>query len=57
MPPVVSLDEPREVPGYIIVAVIFNVSLVIIILLVLKKEWNKRKVVPKQTLNDKREGK
>ncbi len=49
--PVISVDEPREVPGYIIVAVIFNVSLAIVILFILKKEWDKRKAVPKVDAN------
>ena len=49
--PVANLDEQKEVPGYIIVAVIFNISLVIVILFYLKKEWNKTKVVPKADAN------
>ena len=45
--PDMAVEETKDVPGYIIVAVIFNVSLVIVIFYWLKKEWNKHKVVPK----------
>jgi len=34
-------EEPREVGGYIVVAVIFNLSLVALILWVLYREWKK----------------
>jgi len=54
---VASVDESRDVAGYIVVAIIFNLALVTIILLLLRKEWKKHKVASKPALNDKCEGK
>ena len=52
-----SVDEPREVTGFIIAAIIFNITLVIVFLALLRKEWNKHKAAPKPALSDKCESK
>ncbi len=57
LPAITSADEPREVPGYIIAAIIFNLTLVTVFLVLLRREWKKHKVVPRPTLNDEHEGK
>ncbi len=54
---VAGVDEPREVTGFIIGAIIFNITLVIVFLALLRKEWNKNKAASKPALKDKCEGK
>jgi len=53
----VSPDEPREMTGIVMGAVVVNLTLITVFFVLLWKEWKKHKVVPKPALNDKREGK
>ncbi len=50
-------DEPGGLSGFIIAAIIFNISMATLILVLLRKEWNKHKTATRQVLNDKCEGK
>jgi len=49
-------SEPREMTGIVMGAVIVNLTLITVFFVLLWKEWKKHKLVPKPTLNEKREG-
>jgi len=53
----IAVDEPREVTGFIIGAIIFNLVLVTVFLALLRKEWKKHKMASKASLKSKGEGK
>jgi len=50
-------DEPGGLSGFIVAAIIFNISMATLILVLLRKEWNKHKAATRQALNDKCEDK
>ncbi|MCF6355819.1 MAG: hypothetical protein L3J26_12075 [Candidatus Polarisedimenticolaceae bacterium] len=50
-------DESGGLSGFIIAAIIFNISMATLILVLLRKEWNKHKAATRQALSDKCEDK